>query len=44
MKIFETVFRFPGIYPLKGNKMKKFNFFETVFQLPGFLPYERGTE
>ncbi len=42
MKIFETVFRFPGIYPLKGNKMKKFIFFGRIFQLPGVLPHVKG--
>ena len=42
MKIFETVFRFPGIYPLKGNKMKKFNFFWEDFSTSGgFTSCER---
>ena len=36
MKIFETVFRFPGIYPMEGERMKKIIFLRPFSNFRGF--------
>ena len=36
LKIFEKFFRFPGIYPMEGEKMKKIIFWRRFSNFRGF--------